>query len=82
MRCEVLEYMADPGQIHFLRFILEASEGIATLSTLNPKTGHIAVSVAPGCRSEVLDVLGALGREMFLVLCPSPKVPADGAPPL
>lgn len=40
-----------------LRFILEAYEGIALLTTLDSHLGLVELSVAPGCEEEVAQVL-------------------------
>ena len=39
-RSDLLFYRIDPYEIHYLKFILEAYEGLATLTTLNSK--HIS----------------------------------------
>ena len=46
-----------PREIHFLRFILEAYEGIATVTTLQPQVGLVRLSIAPGCEAEVEHIL-------------------------
>jgi hypothetical protein len=40
-----------------LRFILEAYEGIAFVTTLDSHLGLVELSVAPGCEEEVAQVL-------------------------
>ncbi|MBW2722708.1 MAG: DUF4911 domain-containing protein, partial [Deltaproteobacteria bacterium] len=32
-------YQVDPHEIHYLKFILEAYEGLTTLTTLDPQKG-------------------------------------------
>lgn len=46
-----------PSEIHFLRFILEAYEGIAVATTLDPGLGLMRLSIAPGCEDEVARIL-------------------------
>ncbi len=59
-------YRIDRRQIAFLKFILEAYDGIATLSTIDPRRGIISLDIAPGCESEVEMVLKDLGRQMLI----------------
>lgn len=41
------EYMVDKTKIGFIKFIFEAYEGVAVATTLDPKTGHIVLAIAP-----------------------------------
>ncbi len=41
------EYIVDKTQIGFIRFILEAYEGVAIATTLDAKKGHIRLAIAP-----------------------------------
>jgi len=41
------EYIVDKTKIGFIKFIFEAHEGVAVATTLNPKTGHIVLAIAP-----------------------------------
>jgi hypothetical protein len=52
--CEVRRFMVCPSQIHFLRFILEAYEGVGVVTTLDPQLGLVELKVARGCE-EVAD---------------------------
>jgi hypothetical protein len=60
-------YRVDPGEIHYLQFVLEAYDGVATLTTLDARTGLIQVSVPPGGRSVARMLMAALGREVGLI---------------
>jgi hypothetical protein len=55
--CSKLLLITSPHQIHILRFILEAYEGIALITTLDPHLGLVELSVAPGCEGDVAQVL-------------------------
>lgn len=57
--CSVHNYLIDPYQIHYLRFIIEAYPGMAVVSTVNPKMGLVSVTIAPGCEPDVLRILDA-----------------------
>lgn len=41
------EYIVDKTMIGFIRFIFEAHEGMAVATTLDSKTGHIRLAIAP-----------------------------------
>ncbi len=55
-----------PHQIHYLRFILEAYEGIALVSTLDQNLGLVQLSIAPGCEKDVLAILESERSELGL----------------
>ena len=65
-RSALLFYRVDPYEIHYLKFILEAYEGLATLTTLNSKTGLIQLAVPPERQGSLESLLEALGRELGL----------------
>lgn len=65
-------FRLDPAEICYLRFILEACDGMAVLRTIDPKTGLVSVSVAPGREEEAAGVLEDLSREIFLDPIPAP----------
>jgi hypothetical protein len=52
-------FIVTPSEIHFLSFTLQAYEGIATVTTLQPKLGLVRVNIAPGCEREVERILEA-----------------------
>ena len=41
------EYQVDRTKIGFIRFILEAYDGVAIATTLDAKTGRIRLAIAP-----------------------------------
>ncbi|MBW2367814.1 MAG: DUF4911 domain-containing protein [Deltaproteobacteria bacterium] len=57
-------YRIDRREIHFIKFILEAYEGVAVLTTLDPKAGLIELMIAPGREDEALDLIEDLGAQM------------------
>jgi hypothetical protein len=57
-------YRVDRRQISYFRFVLEACDGIAVLSTMDPAQGVIALYVAPGCERELDRVVDGLRAEM------------------
>lgn len=59
-------YEVDPYEIHYLKFILEAYEGLATLTTLNADKGLIRLAVPPGCEGSLDALMKALEKELKL----------------
>lgn len=66
MKCESQKYRVDPREIHFIRFIVEACDGLATVTTIDAKTGLISVSAPYGREKEAIEVLESLGENIFL----------------
>ena len=66
LRSAIWIYQVDPYEIHYLRFILEAYEGLATLTTVDAQRGLIQLATAPGSRASLEDLMEALGRELEL----------------
>lgn len=58
-QCSVYFYLIAPHQIHYLRFILEAYPGLGVVSTVDPALGLVSIAVAPGCESDVAEILDA-----------------------
>jgi hypothetical protein len=57
--CTVKHFLISPQEIHFLRFILEAYDGMAVVTTLDREAGLVQVNIAPGCEEVVEQVLNA-----------------------
>ncbi|HQN19459.1 MAG TPA: DUF4911 domain-containing protein [Syntrophobacteraceae bacterium] len=55
--CSKHHLILSPREIHMLRFILEAYEGLGLITTLDPHLGLIELNVAPGCEEEVAQIL-------------------------
>lgn len=53
-------FRIDRRDIAFLKFVLEAYEGIAVLTTLGRDSGTVRLTIAPGCEGEVTEVLNDL----------------------
>lgn len=49
--------LVSPQKIHTLRFILEAHEGIAVVTTLDAPLGLVQLSIAPGCLEDLDRIL-------------------------
>ncbi|MBW2492610.1 MAG: DUF4911 domain-containing protein [Deltaproteobacteria bacterium] len=56
----------DRREIFFLKFILEAYDGVATLTTVDAHQGIVLLRIAPGCEDEVETVLQDLKKDMMM----------------
>jgi hypothetical protein len=68
--CRTLCLRLEPTQIHFFRFVLEGYEGLAVVTTLDPASGLVRLSVAAGGEADMARVLEALGPELHIELRP------------
>lgn len=62
--------------ISYLRFILEAYEGVAVLTTVDPGEGIVKVVIAPGSERLVAGVLDALCASRDILVEPLPDPPS------
>jgi hypothetical protein len=60
------KYRVDTSQISFLKFILEAYEGMAQLTTLNPALGLVEIYVASGCMKDFEKIIMDLKKQMLI----------------
>ena len=63
----------DRREICFLKFILEAYDGIATLTTIDPHQGVVLLRIAPGCEDEVETILQDLKKDIIIDDSITPK---------
>lgn len=68
------ELVINPAKIAFLRFILEGYDGLATLSTLDEKTGLVILRYCPEVANEVAALLADLSPALA-----GPALPAVAA---
>ena len=59
-------FKMDRQQIGLLRFMLEAYDGIATLTTVDPAAGRVLLLVPPGCDAAVDTLLADLSGDIYL----------------
>ena len=64
--CEKRSYRIDSSNIGFLKFILEAYEGMAQLTTIDPALGFIDVFIAPGCEQDFELLLSHLKTKILI----------------
>ena len=60
------QYRVDRRQIAYVRFILEAYDGLAIVKTLDAEAGLIEFQIAPGCESDLEMILKDLKRNMMM----------------
>ena len=56
----------DRREIAFLKFIIEAYDGIATLKTEDASQGIITFHIAPGCQKQFKDILQDLKKDIMI----------------
>jgi hypothetical protein len=67
METIVRHYRVDRRQIAFLRFIIEAYDGAAGLTTVDPVQGIVRLYIAPGCLELIEALVAHLSREIVIV---------------
>jgi len=67
-----LRYRVDRREIAFIRFIVEAYDGLAVVTTLDPETGLIEFRIAPGCEQDVEMILQGLKSDIMMEKVPLP----------
>ena len=56
----------DRREICFLRFIFEAYDGIAILTTIDSDAGIVLLTIAPGCEDDVEMILRDLKKDIMI----------------
>ncbi len=64
-------YRVDRREISFLKFILEAYDGLAVLTTIDSKKGIVEINIAPGCEADVKMILQDLKQNVMIENIPS-----------
>lgn len=59
-------YRVDRREIAFIRFILEAYDGVAIVKTMDPESGLVEFQIAPGCEPEFAMILRDLERNIMI----------------
>ena len=63
MKTTVQYYQVNRKQISFIKFILEAYDNMAVVTTLDPHQAIVQVTVAPGCERVIQRVLDAFSHD-------------------
>jgi hypothetical protein len=66
MESTIQYYRVDRRQIGFLKFILEACDGIVTMSTKDAALGLVSFQIPPGCEGEVAGIVKDLQKDVFM----------------
>ena len=64
-------YRIDRREIAFLKFILEAYDGLAVLTTIDSEKGIVVINIAPGCEADVEMILQDLKKNVMIENIPS-----------
>jgi hypothetical protein len=70
-------YRVDTSQISFLKFILEAYDGMAQLTTLNPGLGLVEIYVVAGCMKDFENIIMDLKKQMLIEVMEYPEENSD-----
>ena len=60
-------YQVDRREISFMKFILEAYDNVAVVSTVDPQLGRVKVRIAPGCEALVDGIVTGLAETIAIV---------------
>jgi len=63
-------YRVDRREIAFIRFIIEAYDGLAVVTTLDPEAGLIEFQIAPGCEQDLETILQDLKQDIMMAKAP------------
>lgn len=66
MQCQKKYVRVDKRQIGFMKFIFEAYDGIANLTTIDAALGIISINIPNGCGEVVDNLLKTLGRDILI----------------
>jgi hypothetical protein len=56
-------------QINLIKFIFEAYDGLAVVTTLNREEGRVVISIAPGWEVLADEVINDLGKKIMIEPC-------------
>ena len=59
-------YRVDRKEISFLKFIFEAYDGIAVLTTIDSEKGVVVLRIPPGCEGDVEMILQDLRNDIII----------------
>ena len=59
-------FRVDRREMAFIKFVLEACDGIAMMRTIDGPSETVLLSISPGCEHEVETVLRDLGKDIMM----------------
>ncbi len=77
MNTTAVYYYIEKKSVGFVKFIFEAYDGIAVVETIDRPTSLIKLHVAPGCETDVADLVRALQQDILIIAAPPEAVAAD-----
>ncbi len=63
MKSSRKKFQIDRKLIALIKFILEAYDGMAYITTIDPNASIIEIYIAPGLESEVADIFNSIMRD-------------------
>ncbi len=60
------KYRVKKSRIGFLKYIFEAYEGLAVVTTLDSQEGLVRLAISPGCVEEACAVMDDLKKDMII----------------
>lgn len=63
------------ADVAFLRFVIEACDGLAQLTTIDAARSTVAVFVPPGCEADIDALVRGLRTRVPMEPAPSPALP-------
>ena len=64
-RCATLQLKISPDRIHYLKFILEGYDGMATLSTADARQGMVEIHYPAEIKRDLMDLLAEVSSEII-----------------
>jgi len=64
-RSHLLYLRISPGRFHFLKFIIEAYDNIAILSSVDNGEGIVVLRYSEGHKRELFGLLGSIGPKLI-----------------
>ena len=59
-------YRVDKNKIGFLRFIIEAYDNLAIMTTLNAREGLVVMNISPSCEGTINALMLSLGHDFYV----------------
>ena len=60
-------YRINRNAIALVKFIVEAYDNLAVMSTLDARQGVVSLSIAPGCQDQVDGIMASLAEDIPIV---------------
>ena len=64
--CSTWRLKISPERIHFLKFILEGYDGLAIMSTIDPRKGIVEIKYPPEIKRDLTDLLKSIVPQLLI----------------